>query len=159
MSGKAGECRWRPRRYKVDPWSTGREDARGVLRSSPKPEKRSIFAIGEGSRSFVACFLHSSAQMCLYQTSGRRPPRITGRFVNTATRGWVGAPNERDPFRFRGAVVGFVDCVCRELGISPLRINIWLGSSQADLDPTSARECFFSFEKKKWHFFFEDLCS
>ena len=28
---------------------------------------------------FVACFLHSSAQMCLYQTPGRRPPRITGR--------------------------------------------------------------------------------
>ena len=25
------------------------------------------------------------------------------------TRGWVGAPNERAPFRFHGAVVGFVD--------------------------------------------------
>ena len=46
--------------------------------------------------------------MCLYQTPGRRPPSITGRFVNTAmTRGWVGAPNERAPFRFHGAVVGF----------------------------------------------------
>ena len=47
--------------------------------------------------------------MCLYQIPGRRPPRILGRFVKTVTRGWVGAPNERAPFRFHGAVVGFVD--------------------------------------------------
>ena len=40
--------------------------------------------------------------MCLYQTPGRRPPPITDRFVNTVTRGWVGAPNERAPFRFHG---------------------------------------------------------
>ena len=39
---------------------------------------------------------------------------ITGRFVNTVTRGWVGAPNERAPFRFYGTFVGFVDrCVSR----------------------------------------------
>ena len=50
----------------------------------------------------------------MYQTSGWRPPSITGRFVNTVTRGWVGAPNERTPFRFHGAVVGFVDrCLSR----------------------------------------------
>ena len=52
--------------------------------------------------------------MCLYRTPGRRPPPITGRFVNTVTRGWVEAPNERAPFRFHGAVVGFVDrCMSR----------------------------------------------
>ena len=43
VSGKAGECRSWPRRYQVDPWSRGREVARGVLRSSPKPEKRPPF--------------------------------------------------------------------------------------------------------------------
>ena len=48
VSGKASECRWRPRRYHVDPWSRGREVTRGVLRSSPKPEKGLFFAIGEG---------------------------------------------------------------------------------------------------------------
>ena len=80
----------------------------------PNLKKGLLFAIGEGSRIFVACFLHSSAQMCLYQTPGRRPPPMTGRFVNTVTRGWVGAPNERAPFRFHGAVVGFVDrCLSR----------------------------------------------
>ena len=95
----------------MDPWSWGREVAHGVLRSSPKPEKRPIFChLGEESLIFVACFLHSSAQMCcLYQTPGRRPPPITGRFVNTMAREWVGAPNERASFRFHGAVVGFVD--------------------------------------------------
>ena len=81
----------------------------------PNPKKGLFFAIGEGSRFFVACFLvHSSSQMCLYQTPGRRPPPITGRFVNTVTRGWVGAPNGPAPFRFHGAVVGFVDrCLYR----------------------------------------------
>ena len=47
--------------------------------------------------------------MCLYQKSGRRPPPITGRFVNTATRVRGGAPNERASFRIYGAFVGFVD--------------------------------------------------
>ena len=76
----------------------------------PKPAKKGyFFAMGEGSRFFVACFLHSSAQRWLYQMPGRRPPPITGRFVNTVTRGWVGAPNERAPLRFHGAVAGFVD--------------------------------------------------
>ena len=94
----------------MDPWSRGREVVRGVLRSSPKPEKRSVFLPSErDGRIFVACFLHSIAQKCSYQTPGRRPRRITGRFVNAVTRGWVGAPNERRRFRFHGAVVGFVD--------------------------------------------------
>ena len=61
----------------------------------PNLNKDLFFYIGEGSRIFVACFLHNSAEMCLYQTPGRRPPPITDRFVNTVTRGWVGAPNAR----------------------------------------------------------------
>ena len=84
-------------------------------------KKRLFFAIGEGSIIFVACFLHSSAQVCLYQTPGRRPPRITGRFVNTVTRGLVVVPNERASFRFHGAVVGFVDrCLSRTRNLADL---------------------------------------
>ena len=75
----------------------------------PNLTKGLYFSIGKGSIFFVVCFLHTSGQMFLYQTPGRRPPRITGRLVNPVTRGWVGAPNERAPFRFHGAVVGFVD--------------------------------------------------
>ena len=98
----------------MDPWSRGREVARGVQRSSSKPENRPIFCHRTGIENFVACFLHSSAQMCLYQTPGRRPPPITGRFVNNVTRGRVGDPNGRAPYRFHGAVVGFVDrCLSR----------------------------------------------
>ena len=39
VSGKASEYRWRPPKFHVEPWSRGREVARDVLRSLPKPEK------------------------------------------------------------------------------------------------------------------------
>ena len=71
----------------------------------------------------MVCFPHTSDQKFLHQTPGRCPPRITGRFVNTVTRGWVGAPSERAPFRIHDAVVGFVDRCLSGLGISPLRIK------------------------------------
>ena len=55
----------------------------------------------------------------MYHTPDRRPPPITGRFVNTVTRGWVGAPDERAPLRFHGAVVGMVDrCLSRTRNLS-----------------------------------------
>ena len=52
----------------------------------PNLKKGLFFGIGEGSRFFVACFLRRSAQMYLYQKPRWRPPRITGRFVNTGQR-------------------------------------------------------------------------
>ena len=89
--------------------------------------------------------------MCLYQTSGRRPPRITGRFAITVTRGWVGAPNERAPFRFHGAVVGFIDqCQSRTRN---LELTFDLSFSEADLGLTSAQELLFSFFFKFGTFF------
>ena len=102
--------------------------------------------------------VHSSAQICLCQTPGRRPPRITARFVNTVTRGWVEAPSERAPFRFQGAVIGFVD-LCRGLGISPLRIKSWLSFSQADLGPASAQYCFFSVFFSSLEPLFYEICA
>ena len=79
-----------------------------------KKRTRYTFCHRRGIENFVACFLHSSAQICLFQTPGRRLPRITGRFVNNVTKGWVGAPNERAPIIFHGAVVGFVHrCLSR----------------------------------------------
>ena len=91
----------------------------------PNLKKGLFFAIGEGSIIFVVCFLHSSTQMCLYQTPGRRPPlvRITGRVVNTVTRGWVGAHNERAPLYFMTQSLVLSIDVCPGLGISPLRIK------------------------------------
>ena len=142
----------------MDPWSRGREFARGVLRSSvPNLKNGLFFAIGDGSRIFVGCFLHSRAQMYLYQTPGQNPPRITARFVNTVTRGWVGAPNERAPFRFHGAVVSFVDrCLSRNRNLPAS--NQRLSFSQADLGPRSAQDFFFGvFEK--FEMFFSKICA
>ena len=136
----------------------GGENLPAVLRVSPKTEKGLFFAIREGSRVFVACFLHSSAQTCLYQTPGRRPPRITGSFVKTATRGWVEAPNERAPNSLHGAVVSFVDrCLSRTRNLAASNFNFWLSFSRADLGPTSAQDYFFLFFWKVWTYFFEDL--
>ena len=56
VSGMAGACRWRPRKYQVDPWSRGREVARGVLPSSPKHGKRSIFCHRRGIDNFCRLF-------------------------------------------------------------------------------------------------------
>ena len=142
----------------MDPWSRGREVARGVLHSSPRPEKRPIFCHRKGIENFCRLFSTQQRPNVLFQTPSRRRPPITGRFVNTVTRGWFGAPNERAPFRFHGAVVGFVDR-CPGLGIPPLRTNIWLSFSQADLGPRSVQELFFSFFLKSLNLFFEDLCS
>ena len=94
----------------------GRLPAASYIRSSPKYEKKKVyFWPSERDRDFsVVCFLHTSGQMLLCQTPDRRPPRITGRVVNTVTRGWVGAPNERAPSRFHDVAVGFIDrCLSR----------------------------------------------
>ena len=48
--------------------------------------------------------------------------------------------------------------VCPGLGISPLRTNIWLSFSQADLGPRSAQELFFSGFSKSL-IFFSKICA
>ena len=77
--------------------------------------------------------------MFSYQTPGRRPTRITGHVVNTVTRGWVGAPNERAPFRFHGAVVGFVDrCISRTRNLAASNkhlAELFSGRSWAKIGP------------------------
>ena len=47
--------------------------------------------------------------MYFYQTPGRFPPHTIHREVSTVTLGWVGASNQRDPFKYHDAVAGFVD--------------------------------------------------
>lgn len=67
VSGKPKAWKWRQWRYQVVPWSRGREVASGVLRSSPKPEKKCLlfllFVIGKGPTCFVAYFLHTSSNI------------------------------------------------------------------------------------------------
>ena len=144
----------------MDPWSRGREVAAASYALLPNLKKRSIFAIGERSRNLVACFLYSSAQMCLYQTPGRRPPLITIRFVNTVTRGWVGTPNERAPFRFHGAVVRFVNpCLSRTWNLAASNEHLaefFSGRSWPKIDSGIIFFAFFCFFQ---NVFFERFCS
>ena len=123
----------------------------------PNLKKGLFCAIGEGSRFFVVCFLHTSGEMFLNQTPGRRPPRITGRVVNTDQR--VGrSPQLRAPFRIHDTVVGFVDrCECRGLEISPLRIKhlaeFFSGRSWHNIWPGFIFFVFFSsLELSLWRF-------
>ena len=122
----------------------------------PNVKKGLLFAIGEGSIIFVACFLLSSARMCLYLTSRRRAPPVTGRFVNTVTRGWVGPPNERAPFRFHGAVVGFVErCLSRTRNLTASNKHLaefFLGRSWPKIGPGF----FFSGYSKSLKLFFSN---
>ena len=115
VSGKVSERRWRPRRYRVDPWSRGREVARVVLCPYPKPEKKKVsFCHRREIDNFgCLCSTHQRPNI-LYQTTGPRPPRSTGCLLNTATRGWVRVSNECAPFKSHDAVVVFFDwCLSR----------------------------------------------
>ena len=106
----------------------------------PNLKKGLFFAIGEGSRKLSPVFYTAAP---------------TGRFVNTVTRGSVGAPitsAPRSDFMAQSLVLSLD--VCPGLGISPLRTNIWLSFSQADLCPRSAQELFFSFFLKSLRLLF-----
>ena len=82
--------------------------------------------------------------MYLYQTPGRRPPPVTGRFVKHRPEGGSEplTSTPRPDFVAQSLVLS-ID-VCRGLGVSPLGVDIWLSFSQADLGPRSAQELFFS---------------
>ena len=70
--GEPGSCRARP--VNVDdgledmrwiPWSRGREVARGVLRSSPKPEKKTYFLPSERDRESLSPVFYTAAPKCV----------------------------------------------------------------------------------------------
>ena len=62
----------------------------------------------ERDREFLSPVFYTAALKCVLSDAWLAPAAYHRSFVNTVTRGWVGAPNERAPFRFHGAVVGFV---------------------------------------------------
>ena len=75
---------------------------------SSVPLKILFFARWETIESFCLNFLHSSRLTC-FQKRGRRPPQNTGRRVNSAYQGSVGAPNKLATFRVHDAVVDLVE--------------------------------------------------
>ena len=119
----------------MDSWSRGREVARGVLRSSPKPEKRPSFCHRGGMEFF--CRLFSTQQR----------PNV---FVSDAWRvPLTSAP--RSDFMEQSLILS-ID-VCRGLGMSPLRVNIWLSFLRPILAHDLPRNDFFGFLKILKHFF------
>ena len=99
----------------LDPWSRAREVACDVLRSLLKPENNIHFLPSEMDRAFfVIRFLYASGQMFFLRRLAGARHIITGLRVSSVTLGWVGAPNERAPFRFRDAIAVFADrCLTR----------------------------------------------
>ena len=112
--GQRASCRARPVNIDGDlrnfMWIHVRGGERLLVMSyalCPNPPKCLFFAIGDGSRFFVICFLRTSGQLFFSQTPGRRPPYITGLRVNSVTLGWFGAPNERAPLRAHDSTAVF----------------------------------------------------
>ena len=117
----------------------------------PILKKGLFFAIGEGSRILPPVFYTAAPKCVTYQTPGRRPPPTTGRFVNTVTRRWVGAPNGRAPFRFHGSVVDFVDrCLSRTRN---------LAASNNHLAEFFSGRSFFFGVFEKFETFFSKICA
>ena len=96
--------------------------------------------------------------MCLYQKPGGLPLSITGRFVNTATRGWVGATNGRAPFKFHGAVVCFNNrCLSRTRNLAASNKHLALLFSGRSWPKIGPGIIFFGvFEK--FETFFSKIC-
>ena len=93
VSGKAGECRWRPRRYRVIRGLGGEKLPAALNALLPNLKKGLFFAIGEGSRIFVACFLPGTQQRPNVFVSDAWPTPATYHrsFCERCDR-WVGRP-------------------------------------------------------------------
>ena len=128
------------------------------------PNLKNLF-FSPSERDRIFCRLFSSQQrpyalVCTYQTPGWRPPHITGRFMNTMTRRWVGAPKERAAVSFHDAVVDF----CRSMSVEDsdsrrFELTFGWGFLRPILAQHLPRNYFFPFFLQVWNFFFEDLCS
>ena len=159
----AGECRWRPRKDQVDPWSRGREAARGVLTSSPKHGKRSTFCHRRGIEKFRYVFSTRHGPNVFVSDAWPAPATYHRSFCENYL--WPESGSElvtsapRLDFMAQSLVVS-ID-VCRWLGISPLRINIWLGFSRPILaqDLPTSNDFFRVFFQGLKLFISEDLCS
>ena len=98
----------------MDPWRRGREVARGVLRSSPKPEERPIFCHWRGIENFCRLFSTQQRPNVFVSDVWMAPATCHRSFC--VTREWVGAPNERAPSDFMAQSLVLSIDVCPGLG-------------------------------------------
>ena len=93
----------------MEPWSRGREVAHDVLRSYPKPERRPIFRHRRAIENFCCLFSTQQRPNVFVSDAWPAPATYHRSFCEHCDQRVVGAPNERAPLRFHGAVVVFVD--------------------------------------------------
>ena len=139
--------------------SRGREVARGVLRSYPKPARNTFSAIGEGLRNWSPVFYTSAPKYtCIRRLAGAR--HVSWSFCEHCDQGVGRSPNERAPFRFHGAVVGFVDrCVSRTRNLAASNEHNVVFFSSRSWPKICPGIISFGVCEEFETFFFEDLCS
>ena len=127
----------------------------------PNMKKGLFFAMGEGSRIFVACFLPGTQQRPNVFVSDAWPAPATYHrsFCENCDQRVGRSPKRARPVRFHGAVVGFVHrCLSRTRNLaasSKHLAELFSGWSRPKIGPGF----FFSGFLKNLNFFFEDLCS
>ena len=157
VSGKANERRWRHRKYQVDPWPRRREVARGVLRSSPKPEKVLFLPSGRDWELLSSVFYTSlNKYLCIRRLAGVRhisPAVLWTLWPDGGMEPLTSAP--RSEFMTQSLVL-LID-VYRGLGISPLRTKhfaeCFSGRSWPNICPGITSYLVFRFFKFVFHKF------
>ena len=127
--------------------------------SSQTWKKKLCFAVRDGWSIFVSCFVHTSGQLFFIIRLVTLPPHDAGHGVKKMAVGWVGAPNERTPFKIHDAVVGFVErCQSRTRNLAASNQS----SAWVLLKPILAQHrpqiCFFRAFPTVWNLFFFLTC-
>ena len=108
----------------------------------PNPKKGHSFLPSERDQKMLSPVFYTAAPkcVCIRRLSGARhlsPVVLWTLWPDGGSEPLTSAP--RSDFMARSLVLS-ID-VCRGLGISSLRANIWPNFSQADMGPRSAQEC------------------
>ena len=118
-----------------------------------------IFCHRRGIEKFCRLFSIQQRPNVFVSDAWPAPATYHRSFVNTVTRGWVGAPNGRARFRFHGAVVGFVDrCLSRTRNLAASNKHLaefFSGRSW----PKSGPGIIFFGVSEKFETFFSNICA
>ena len=144
----------------MDPWSRGRDVARGVLRSSPKPEKRPIFYHRRGVENVYRLLSTQQRPNVFVSDASPAPATYHRSFCEHCDQRVGRSPERARPVQINGAVVGFADrCLSRTRNLAASSKDLaefFSGRSWAKIGPGII---FFGVFEKFQTFFFEDLCS
>ena len=113
----------------------------------------------ERDREFLSPVFYTASPkcVCIRRLAGAR--HLSPVVLWTLTRGWVGAPDGRAPFRFHGAVVGFVDrCLSRTRNLAASNKHLAEFFSGRSWPKIGAGIIFFGVSEK-FETFFSKICA